>query len=475
MNILHIATEFAPIVKVGGLADVLYGLCNSLSQKKHIRISVLLPLYDCIRTHDIFHTLRKHICFLLYTSLNSYEVIVWKTTFQKITIYFLAIPFHFQKIYCNEEIQQFLIFSLAAVQFIHLDIYLNKNIIIHIHDWPTAFIAPLIKYSNTHSSTTILTLHNLQYQGICSIKELLELGWNKYFFIPEYILQNNGQINLLQGGLYSADAITTVSPTYALEITQKKHPLHKVIQSRKDSIQGILNGIDYEFWNPEIDTLIYRNYSNMSIHSIRYGKRKNRDFLAHTIQLQKTQSPLFIAITRLVSHKGPDLLLHAIKYVQSLGGQFILLSDFIEKKFQKKFTELQFQTKDHPDISLCLFFEESFAHLLYAAADFIIIPSHIEPCGLTQMISSRYGTIAIARKTGGLSDSLEHGKTGILFPDINYKSLEKAIDVAFLLYEKQTKIFENMMYNAATKNFSWSIGAAKYEKLYENVYNKRSV
>lgn len=467
MNILHIATEFAPIVKVGGLADVVYGLCNSLSQKKYMNISILLPFYDCITTHKIGQSLCEYMRFLLYTPNKTYEVVIWKTTFQKITLYFLAISSFFHEIYSDAEIKQFLIFSLAAAKFICLEPFLNKNIVIHVHDWPTAFIATLMKHSTPYATPVILTLHNLQYQGICSMQELLDIGWDHYFFIPKYILQKDGQVNLLQSGLYSADTITTVSPTYALEIIQKKYPLHEVIQSRKDSIEGILNGIDYEFWNPEIDVFIHKNYSNSSIHSIRYGKRKNRDFLENTLQLQKTCRPLFIAITRLVSHKGPDLILHAIKYIQRLGGQFILLSDFIEKKYIKEFTELQLQTKNHPDISLCLFFKESLAHLLYAAADFIVIPSYIEPCGLTQMISSRYGTIPIARKTGGLSDSLEHGKTGILFPDVTYKSLEKAIDRAFILYEKQTKNFENMISNAITKNFSWSIGASKYEQLYK--------
>ena len=267
--------------------------------------------------------------------------------------------------------------------------------------------------------------------------------------------------------MHSADAITTVSPTYALEIIQKKYPLYEVIESRKDTVQGILNGIDYEFWNPEIDTFIHKNYSNNCMNSIRGGKRENRNFLENMLKLKKTQGPLFIAITRLVSHKGPNLLLHAIKYIERLGGQFILLSDFIEQKYIKKFTELQLQTKNNPHISLCLFFEEALAHLLYAAADFIIIPSYVEPCGLTQMISSRYGTIAIARKTGGLSDSLEHRKTGILFSETSYANLEEAIDFALLLYEQKTKTLEEMIFNAMTKNFSWSAGAAAYEALYK--------
>lgn len=467
MNILHIATEFAPIVKVGGLADVVYGLCTCLSQKKEFKVSVLLPLYKSVTTHTISQNLCKYAVFFLQTPICSYSVTVWKGKFKKIIIYFFEISPYFQEIYCDVEIKQFLLFSLAVVQFIDLQTFLHKNSIVHIHDWPTAFIAPLLKYSRKHTIPVVLTLHNLEYQGFCYKEDLLTIGWNKTFFIPKYILQKENQINLLQSGLHSADTITTVSPTYALEIIQKKYPLYEVIESRKDTFQGILNGIDYEFWNPEIDKLIYKNYSNNCMDSIRCGKKANRIFLENRLKLEKTNKPLFIAITRLVSHKGPNLLIHAIKYIERLGGQFILLSDFIEEKYIKEFTELQFQTKNHPYISLCLFFKESLAHLLYAAADFIIIPSYIEPCGLTQMISSRYGTIAIARKTGGLSDSLEHRKTGILFSETNYANLEKAIDLAFFLYEQDTKTFKEMIFNAMTKNFSWSASAAAYEGLYK--------
>lgn len=466
MNIIHVATEFAPIIKVGGLADVVYSLCTYLSRKKELKISVLLPLYKIVTTHKIAQDLCKHTSFSLQTPIRSYSVIVWKASFEKIILYFLEISPYFQEIYCDIEIKQFLLFSLAAIEFLHLQTLFYKNIIVHIHDWPTAFVAPLLKYSTRHTISTVLTLHNLEYQGFCSIEDLLNIGWNKTFFIPKSILQKEHQINLLQSGLHSADTITTVSPTYAQEIIQKKYPLYEVIEARKDTLQGILNGIDYEFWNPEIDPFIHKNYSNDCMNSIRCGKRENKNFLENILGLKKTHKPLFIAITRLVSHKGPNLLLHAIKYIERLGGQFILLSDFIEQKYIKEFTELQLQTKDHPHISLCLFFEESLAHLLYAAADFIIIPSYIEPCGLTQMISARYGTIPIARKTGGLSDSLEHRKTGILFSETSNTNLEEAIDLAFLLYEQKTKTFEEMIFNAMRKNFSWSKGAAAYEALY---------
>lgn len=194
MNIIHVATEFAPIIKVGGLADVVYSLCTYLSQKKKLKFLFYfhyIRVLQLIKSLKIFANIRV---FPYKLPLALIALLFGKRVSKKIILYFLEISFYFQEIYCDVEIKQFLFLSLAAIQFIHLQMLFHKNIFVHIHDWPTSFIAPLLKYSNRHTISTVLTLHNLEYQGVCSIKDLLNIGWNKTFFIPKYILQKENQI-----------------------------------------------------------------------------------------------------------------------------------------------------------------------------------------------------------------------------------------------------------------------------------------
>ena len=411
MRIAHIASELAPIAKVGGLGDVVYGLANE-QQKNGDEPVVFLPNYS-----SIDHAIDLPFSVKL---LGNYD-----------------------QIYGDGEVERFKKFCLQALEEIR-----RENLdIIHLHDWPTALIAPLYQ----GDTPIVLSIHNFNHQGSCDSKclEGLELDNME---CPN----TAGNINILKGGLIYSDAIVAVSPGYAKEILTKQEGagLDQVLKKYQNKFSGILNGIDTDYWSPATDPFLAHTYTPQTYIG---GKRKNRA----TLELGPSDKPLVCAITRLVPQKGLDMIEHALEFTLKEGNQFILLGSSPCPKTQKRFQGLA--KKHHGPNLYCHFtFDERLAHRVYAASDLIVIPSLFEPCGLTQMIAMRYSTIPVVRKTGGLANTVFDDKNGYTFFDPTTDAFEEALSRAF----KTHSTWPNLIKNAQSTDFSWNISAKQYQDIY---------
>lgn len=447
MLISHIATEFAPIAKAGGLGDVVAGLSRACAEKGEA-VEVILPHYaflpDYAPLEEEFH---------IFEEGKPRPFTVQKGSMNNVTLYFIEYQPYFgrQNIYGEpDDTERFIFFCVAALQFLYergdpIDV-------LHLHDWPAALAALLYNevYALHHLyiGKTLLTIHNLEHQGKCPEESLTRIGLSNQLD-PLRDPVNPRLINLLKAGLLNVSQATTVSPTYAQEIqhTDKGCNLQNIVHNR---VIGILNGIDTDYWNPATDPHIPVHYD---LHNIA-KKKKNRSALSKQLGLQESTQPLFIAICRLVPQKGPDAIAKAIHHILENNAQFVLLGT-PDPETAKLFTPF----KNSPNFFAKYTFDEPLAHLAYAAADFILIPSTFEPCGLSQLIAMRYGTIPIARKTGGLADTVVHGKNGYVFESPT--DLLPTIDRALTHGPSPSLIEEGMR-----ADHSWATSAAKYLHLY---------
>ena len=381
MKIVHIASEFAPIAKAGGLGDVVAGLSKEQRRLGH-DVEVIIPKYDTITEVP-----------------------------EGVTLIDLPDDFSRGQIYGEpDDIDRFTRFCEAAAD--HLD---NPDIV-HLHDWPTALIAKIVPFK------TVLTIHNAAYQG-------------------------NG---LLQTGIENANALTTVSPTYAREILTPAFGCGLEDLLKKHKPIGILNGIDTDYWNPATDPLLPHRYTAPE------GKRLCKEALCTELNLPK-DPPLFAAICRLVDQKGPDLLFSGFEHILNRGGTAVLLGSSPDPALEEKFQALA-----HPNMHLHFDFNESFAHRLYAGADYALIPSLFEPCGLTQLIAMRYGTVPIAHGVGGLADTVIEGETGFTFDKPEPALFNDALDRA--IREK-----DHLAQHGMALDVSWKKSAQEYLRVYSQL------
>jgi len=489
MRIVHIASELAPVAKAGGLGDVIHGLAKQQKQQGH-HVEIILPRYDIIQ-FEAFDTLKVSMRDLWsYENSTQIHNSVWSATIEGVTTHLIE-PHHTSyyfnrgKIYGEaDDISRFIYFSKTALEFLlkskkHPDI-------IHIHDWPTSIVAPLAKeiYKKLglQVGAIVLTIHNLEHQGKCLAKDLSKIGLRGDDFLTETSMQDPSDptlINLLKGGIEYSDIVTTVSPRYAEEI---KTPLgggnlYQTIQRHEKKIIGILNGIETEFWNPANDHHLIRNYNPRS-HQIRHvikAKKQSKEILLKKLKLSEPQGPLICCITRLVNQKSPELIKEAILYTLEKKGQFILLGSAPDKEIEKEFLKLKNNPQLESSAFIQLSFDETFAHQIYAASDAIIVPSLYEPCGLTQMISMRYGTVPIVRKTGGLADTVfdidlsdkpVEQRTGFSFDFPDTKGVHWVLDRVFDCYENDQKKWQTIVQNGFNIDVSWKHSAKEYEKAY---------
>ncbi len=414
MHILHVAAELAPIAKVGGLADVLLGLPKAQTQLNQ-QVTILLPNYDTIQPP----LPNSNVNLLLLDSPDNH--------FKRGTIYG-----------CSDDTERFLAFChLAAEQ-----IQTLKPDIVHLHDWQTCALTALIP-------NTILTIHNLAYQGQCNTLSLPHLD----------AFQKDDHYNLLAGGIRLAKQVTTVSPTYAKEALTPEYGcgLEPLLQENKKKFHGILNGIDTDYWNPKTDPHLSHHYDADSLET----KAKLKAELQAKLGLkQDLKKPLIASVTRLVPQKGPEYIKEALHYSINNEAQFVLLGSSPIEEIQNDFSNL----KD-PNLATCLEYNEELAHQIYAAADLFIVPSLFEPCGLTQMIALRYGTLPLVRMTGGLADTIKNEINGFTFETELTPTLAKAIET---WYEKPEK-WKKIQQTGITTDFSWKRSAAEYLALYQKL------
>ncbi|KAJ8545339.1 hypothetical protein K7X08_017922 [Anisodus acutangulus] len=486
LHIIHIAAEMAPVAKVGGLGDVVTGLGKALQKKGHL-VEILLPKYDCMQYESIKNMKAVDVVVESYFDGQLYKNKIWTGTVEGLPVYFVE-PQHPGKFFWrgqlygeHDDFKRFSYFSRVALELLlHAE---KRPDIIHCHDWQTAFVAPLYwdlyVPKGLDSARICFTCHNFEYQGTAPASELTSCGLDAYHLNrPDRMQDNsaNDRINPVKGAIVFSNIVTTVSPTYAQEVrtAQGGKGLHATINSHSKKFAGILNGIDTDAWNPASDDFLKVQYSASDIE----GKLENKEALRRLLRLSssETKRPLVGCITRLVPQKGVHLIRHAIYRTLELGGQFVLLGSSPVPHIQREFEEIgdRFQTHEHA--RFVLKYDEALSHLIYAASDMLIIPSIFEPCGLTQMIAMRYGSIPIARKTGGLNDSVfdvdddaipVQFRNGFTFVTADEQGFNAAIERAFNYYMNDAETWKELVQKDMSMDFSWDSSASQYEELYE--------
>lgn len=496
MHIIHIASELAPLAKVGGLADVLLGLCRELSWKGH-DVDIIIPRYDCMDSNEIRDLTIAYNDLMVPYQGEWHKNTVWMGWVENLRVYFIQ-PHHPRHFFdrgcfygCEDDIERFLYFSRAAMEFLFKQPLHPK--IIHLHDWQTAIIANLQKemyqklgYNN---SKVVFTVHNFEYQGKCAPEDLLKIDIKGKDYLKEDKMQdtqNPKLINLLKGGIVYSDFFTTVSPTYAKEVLKPENGkgMENVILKYATKFQGILNGVDYSYWNPEIDRYLPVHYSSREMPANKKDRNtiEKKAFIKKLIrdrlQLSDDYRPIIGSVTRLVPQKGVHLIKYAIDYALKNKGQFILLGSSPITEIQKDFQALKQQFEGNPHVHLILHHQEDMAHMIYAASDMFIVPSIFEPCGLTQLIALKYGSIPIVRNTGGLTDTIfdvdnsDHPvdqRNGYIFNDPTIEAMDQALDRAFDCWFHQQDRWRTLMLNGMNMDFSWNKSSNKYIDIYEKL------
>ncbi len=492
MHIVHIASELAPIAKAGGLADVVFGLARATQSQGHT-VEVILPKYDCMD-----YTQLKNLKPLLqelgsYDGPYRYHNTIWSADVQGINVFLLE-PHHpgnfFSrgKIYgCPDDVDRFIYFSRAALEYLFKAG--KKTDVLHLHDWPTALAAVLYKEMyiplGLKIKNTVLTIHNLEHQGKCSPQNVSQAGLQGDNFLTPSKMQDPylpNHLNLLKGGIEYADFVTTVSPTYEKEIQTVEGGcgLHTFLAKHQGKLKGILNGIDYDYWNPATDPLISTRYDLKTVTS---GKQANKKELRKKCGLKESKGPLVCCISRLVPQKGPELMKYALRKTLSQGGQCVLIGTTPLPEMAAEFQALQKEFAKTKNLFIHLEYDEALAHLTYAASDIIVIPSLFEPCGLTQMIALRYGCVPVVRRTGGLIDTIFDIETsqkplsernGFVFDFPDNLGIDWALDRALKLYKDNSTQWHTLVTQGMQCDFSWSRSAEAYLKIYSTSEKKLS-
>jgi starch synthase len=490
MYIIQIASECAPVAKVGGLGDVVFGLSRELEIRGH-SVEIILPKYDCLRYEQIYG---------LQPTFNDLWV-PWYGGAVHCTVYFgfvhgrkcFFIEPHSEQNFFSRRVfyghgdddQRFAFFCRAALEFMFKS---GKHPeIIHCHDWQTGLVPVLLYETYQHLGMrhprVCYTLHNLQHQGVTREHILRATGLNRhaYFFHPDRLQDNfnRGAINLMKGGIVYSNFVTTVSPRYRAEslYSSQSYGLSHTLHVHQCKLGGILNGLDYEVWNPETDTHIPRRYGIETLD----GKYENKTALRNRFWLRDAYKPIVCYVGRLDHQKGLPLITHAIHYCLSNGCQFVLLGSAPDGRVAAQFWGLKRHYNDNPDCHLEIGFNEDLSHLIYAGSDMIVVPSLFEPCGLTQMIGLRYGTVPVVRATGGLADTVfdadfadrpYHERNGYTFNDFNAQGIESALHRAIGLWYSYSKYFRELMVNGMRCDYSWSCPGGHYLGVYEYIRDK---
>ena len=498
MHIIHVTSELARVAKAGGLGDVIYGLAKAQVKLGH-QIEIILPKYDTILWDHLKNLEVVDRDLWVTVGTQRYNNTVWRAQLEELSL--LLIEPHHPHYYFSrgmiygehDDIDRFTYFSKATLEFLNQK-GLNPDIV-HLHDWPTALIAPLYKDVYTKEGVEVggivLTIHNLQYQGTCAPYHLSQVGMDgSYYLHPDRMQDPTSPllVNLLKGGIIYADGITTVSPTFVQEI---KTPLggfglNDTIQANEGKLRGILNGIDEDYWNPQSDSLLSSNYPSFpnltdeNFSQLLKGKEENKRALKAQCCLSDEKKTVVACITRLVSQKGPQLIYDAIVRTLEKGGQFVLLGSLPEGDLLEKFNALQ-KEYSKQQLSINFEYDEQLAHLIYAGADILVIPSIFEPCGLTQMIGMHFGTLPVVRKTGGLADTVydidtsdqpKERRNGFSFDFPDKEGLHWALDRAITCHETDPSKWHALMKQAINQDFSWKNMAPQYLEVYEASFSQ---
>lgn len=469
-SIFFVGSEATPFIKTGGLADVLGSLPVALAESGDLDVRVILPLYGTMeqgfKTHLTYVTnfnvpvgWRNQYCGLFYYKRKN------------VTFYFIDNEYYFKRdnLYgYYDDGERFAYFSRAVLETMtHLDYYPD---VMHCHDWQTAlavvYLKTLYKDNPSYQKVrSLFTIHNIEYQGRYSREDISELFGLDSMYIPS--MDYNGGLNLMKGALVFADYVSTVSATYAKEILSAEYAcgLQYAVLDAKSKLAGITNGIDVDAFNPATDPLLAKNYSVDDLSGKEVCKKELQKLLGLP---ERKDIPVIAMISRLVAHKGLDLVKAAIERLLTLDVQVVILGKG-DRDYENFFRGV---SDAHPDkMKAVIAYNPEMSSKIYSGADLFLMPSRSEPCGLSQMIAARYGAVPVVRRTGGLYDTItpynetrERGN-GFAFNDYDANGMLTVLQDAVNTY-KDEKVFSAIQKEAMTTDFSWNRSAQEYKKLY---------
>ncbi|QKS72105.1 glycogen synthase GlgA [Paenalkalicoccus suaedae] len=467
-NVLFAASECTPFIKTGGLADVIGSLPQALKAGNHAHVQVILPLYEAI-PEEYKKELSHVATFQVPVGWRNQQAHLLKLEHDAITYYFIANDYYFARggtYGYHDDGERFIFFSRAIIEaFPYLEVAVD---ILHCHDWQTGLAVAFAKtIPPTPNLQTVFTIHNIQYQGYMPHTAFGDLISIPIEHFPGFEWQ--GMINCMKAGLFHADKITTVSPSYAEEIKQPYYSegLHPILHERDADIVGVINGIDTNEYNPMKDPHI-----EVPFKTSRKKKQENKTLLQEELGLDvDADKPLFVAISRLVEQKGFHLLEHIMEDFLQEDVQVIILGTG-DQAFEHSFS--YFAGKYPRKMATILRFSEAMARKLYASADFFLMPSKFEPCGLSQLISLQYKTVPIVRETGGLKDTVtpfnqDTGEgNGFSFANYNAHELLHTMHYALSIYH-DSKQWKQLLKNVNKSQFSWKDSASSYADIYRSL------
>ena len=491
MYIVQIASECAPVIKAGGLGDVVYGLSREIDTREHC-VEVVLPKYDCMRYDHIWglHEAYKD----LYVPWFGGEIhcTVFCGWVHDQLCFFIEPHsqdnyFNRGKVYGdNDDQMRFAFFSKAAMEFLLKSG--KRPDVIHCHDWQTGLIPVMLYEIYQHhgmaNQRVCYTIHNFKHQGSWGKEALIGVGLNRpeYYFHPDRLRDDGNPfaINFMKGGIVYSNYINTVSPHHAWEarFTEIGCGLQRTLAIHQDRFGGILNGINNDIWNPEVDAYIPMPYGIEDFENKALSKKALRDRLL----LADNDKPIVAFIGRLDQQKGVHHVHHAIYYSLENNAQFVLLGSASEAGINDMFWHEKTFLNNNPDCHLEIGFNEELAHLIYAAADIMLVPSNYEPCGLTQIISLKYGTVPVVRAVGGLVNTVfdwdydtEHEKeerNGFVFYENDNAALDSALGRSLDLFYKEPQLFEQLAKQGMRYDYSWKKPGDHYESVYNHIRYK---
>ena len=475
MKILYATSEAVPFCKTGGLADVAGSLPPALA-KEGVETAVVLPLYESVK-----ETWGDKLTYIAY----DYVQLGWRSAYcgifsyeqDGVTWYFLDNEQYFRRadLYgYGDDGERFGFFSRAVLKMLPFMTFWPD--VIHCNDWQTAMIPVFIEDAAVTDERfakmrTVLSIHNIEYQGLCLPDACDELFGLNEGWVNDGTLIMSGMLNMLKGGILCADAVNAVSPSYALELRQPyfAHRMDPIMRMVEDKLTGVLNGIDTERYDPATDTQIMHTFSSADLS----GKAIDKATLQKRMGLVEDPSvPVIAMVSRLVAHKGLDLVCEAVHDLMRLPVQLVILGKG-DREYEDFFTWVAQQYKGR--IGVQIGYDEQLSRAIYAGADLFLMPSRSEPCGLSQMIAMRYGTIPVVRETGGLRDSVipynrvDDTGTGFSFANYDAGEMVEVIDMAVKLYREEPEAFARLQQRAMAADFSWSRSALAYRDIYYSI------
>ncbi len=475
-KILFVASEGVPFIKTGGLADVVGSLPKCID-KKYFDVRVIIPKYACMR-QEVKDKMEYVTHFYMDYNWKNEYVGVLTAKADGVTYYFIDSEYYFNgfKPYSDDplfEIEKYAYFSKAVLSTLPLIDF--RPDVIHCHDWQTGLVPVYLKerFQGSdfyHGIKCVMTIHNLKFQGKWGVKDVQNItGLSDYFFTSDK-LEAYKDANLLKGGLVYADAITTVSATYAQEIMTDFYGegLNGLLAARSGDLRGIVNGIDYEEYDPANDKFLKYPFDAITF---RKEKQKNKTALQAELGLAVGAKNMMIGIiSRLTDQKGLDLVSYMMDELCQDNVQIVVVGTG-EERYENMFRHFAWKYPDK--VSANIYYSEELAHKVYASCDAFLMPSLFEPCGLSQLIALRYGTVPIVRETGGLRDTVEpynefeNKGTGFSFANYNAHEMLYCIRNAERIYYDRKREWNKIVDRAMAQDFSWHKSALKYQEMYD--------